>query len=82
MTFGAAHVLQSLSIQLNPVPLQPGTQLLAYSNTREFDIFSRGGGALLSPSRFFVVSPIEPIFKAGERIACLGDTDKIQSLHS
>lgn len=58
MTFEAAHVLPSLSVQLDPVPLRPGTQLLPYSHTGGFDVFPRGGGALLSPSRFFVVSPI------------------------
>lgn len=82
MTFEAAHVLASLSVQLNPVPLQTGTQLLPYSNTRAFGFFSRGRGALLSPLGSSLFHPSKQYLKLEKEFVCLGDTDKIQSLHS
>lgn len=82
MAFEATHVLASLSVQLNPVPLPPGTQLLPYSNTREFGFFSRGGGVLLSSLGSSLFNPSNQYLKLEKGFVCLGDTDKIQSLHS
>ena len=82
MTFEAVPVLASLSVQLNPVPLRQCTQLLPSSNTKEFGFFSSVGGALLSPLGSLLFHPSNQYLKLEKEFVCLGDTDKIQSLHS